>query len=257
MSYLRLRQICLVAGALEPAVSDLADILGLAICYRDPNVARYGLVNALLPLGDSFLEVVAPTRPGTAAGRYLERRGGDGGYMVIIDCDDVERRRRRMAEIGVRIANPITHDDYVGLQLHPRDTGGAMLELNHTPGGERLDGPYHPAGPDWQRFRRRETTRALLAAELQGPAPAALAQRWGEVLERPVTRLPAGGFEIALDLGRLRFVAEADGRGEGLAALDLAVADPAPIIAAARRRGCAGDGDQVTMCGTRLNLLAG
>ncbi len=256
MSYLRLRQICLVAGALEPTLAEFAGILGLAICHRDANVARYGLVNALLPLGDSFLEVVAPTRPGTAAGRYLERRGGDGGYMVIIDCDDIERRRKHMAEIGVRIANPLRYEDYIGLQLHPRDTGGAMLELNHTPGGDSLDGPYHPAGPHWQRFRRRDTTCSLLAAELQSGDPATLARRWAKVLEREVTTGAGGTGEISLDLGTLRFVAETDGRGEGLTGLDLAVVDPATMLAAARRRGCPTAGNQLTLCGMRLRLAA-
>src|SRR5579875_2031331 len=92
MGYLRLRQICLVAAALEPALAQIEQVIGLAICHRDGNVAKYGLVNALFPVGAAFLEVVAPTREGTAAGRYLERRGGDGGYMVILDCDDIERR---------------------------------------------------------------------------------------------------------------------------------------------------------------------
>lgn len=255
MGYLRLRQICLVAGALEPAVADLSSVLGLAVCHRDVNVARYGLVNALLPLGRSFLEVVAPTRPDTAAGRYLERRGDDGGYMVILDCDDIERRRRHLGEIGVRIANPIAYQDYTGLQLHPRDTGGAMLELNHTAGGDDLDGPYHPAGPRWREFSRGETTRALLAAELQSLEPEALARRWGQVLERAVMRGPGGAPEIVLDLGRLRFVATADGRGEGLAALDIAAVDPARILATARRRGCPAQGDEITLCGIRLRLV--
>ena len=255
MGYLRLRQICLVAEALEPAIADLAAVLGLAVCYRDGNVARYGLVNALLPLGHGFLEVVAPTRPGTAAGRYLERRRGAGGYMVIIDCDDIERRRGHLAAIGVRIANPLRYDDYVGLQLHPRDTGGAMLELNRTLGGDRSDGPYHPAGPHWQDFIRTETARALLAAELQSADPEALARRWGAVLERAPMPGPAGAPEIALDVGRLRFVAASDGRGEGLGGLDIAVADPAPILAEARRRSCPVMGDQVTLCGTRLRLV--
>src|SRR5690242_10705774 len=194
-SYLRLRQICLVARALEPAIADLAHIFGLEVCYRDGNVARYGLVNALLPISSAFLEVVAPTREGTAAGRYLERRHGDGGYMVIIDCDDIERRRARMAGIGVRIANPLDYGAYAGLQLHPGDTGGAMLELNHTPGGEPLDGPYHPAGPDWQKGVRTEVTVALLAAELQGPDPERLARRWSDILERPLGRGPSGALE--------------------------------------------------------------
>ena len=52
-------------------------------------VEKYGLVNALMPIGNSFLEVVAPTREGTAAGRCLERRDGEGGYMVILECDDI------------------------------------------------------------------------------------------------------------------------------------------------------------------------
>jgi len=255
-AYLRLRQICLVARALEPAIADLAAIFGLEVCYRDGNVAKYGLVNALLPIGSAFLEVVAPTREGTAAGRYLERRQGDGGYMVIIDCDDVERRRRHVEALGVRIANPIRHDGYTGLQLHPRDTGGAMLELNHTEGGESLEGSYLPAGPRWQAHVRRDVTTALIGAVLQSPAPEALAERWGRILERPVTRAAGGTFEIGLDLGVLRFVPPADQRGEGLAALDLAVADRARVVALAERRGAARSGSEIIVCGTRFRLFA-
>lgn len=255
MGYLRLRQICLVAATLEPVLADLADILGLALCYRDGNVARYGLVNGLLPIGRAFLEVVAPTRPGTAAGRYLQRRRGDGGYMVILDCDDIERRRAHLDAIGVRIANLVRHDGYTGLQLHPRDTGGAMLELNHTDGGDDLDGAYAPAGPHWQRALRSEVATALLAAELQSPDPEALARRWSALLERPLGRDADGAPAIALDLGRLRFVRDGDGRGEGLGGLDVAVADRAGLLAAAEARGASLSGDHVTICGTRFRLL--
>jgi hypothetical protein len=159
-----------------------------------------------------------------------------------------------MSAIDVRIANPIRHDGYTGLQLHPRDTGGAMLELNHTVGGESLEGPYHPAGPDWQKAVRTEVTRALLAAELQSADPEALARRWSTILERKVTRGAGGAVEIVLDVGRLRFVAESDGRGEGLAALELDIANRETVLAAARRRGCPVEGDQVVICGTRFRL---
>ena len=53
--YMRLRQICLVAPHLEPAISDIAAIMGLSICYRDGNVAKYGLENALLPVDTILL----------------------------------------------------------------------------------------------------------------------------------------------------------------------------------------------------------
>jgi hypothetical protein len=256
MAYLRLRQICLVAPELEPAVADLAEIFGLAVCYRDGNVAKYLLVNALLPVGRCFLEVVAPTREGTAAGRYLERRQGAGGYMVIIDCDDIERRRRHVEALGVRIANPLRYETYTGLQLHPRDTGGAMLEINHTAGGESLEGPYHPAGPHWQGAVRTDVTTGWRAAVLQSAEPLRLAERWAAILERRVTTGPGGEPRIALDLGALRFVPLADRRGEGLAGIDLEAAAAPRILAQAERRGCARSGNEITVCGTRFSLSA-
>ena len=91
-SYLRLRQICLVAPHLEPVIPDIAGIMGLNVCYRDGNVAKYGLENALLPVDTILLEVVAPTQAGTAAGRFLDKTGGRGGYMAIFCCDDPDAR---------------------------------------------------------------------------------------------------------------------------------------------------------------------
>ena len=81
--WLRLRQIALVAEKLAPVEAELTDVLGIAVCYNDPGVAHFGLENALLPIGNQLLEVVAPIQENTAGGRYLTRRGGNGGYMVI------------------------------------------------------------------------------------------------------------------------------------------------------------------------------
>jgi hypothetical protein len=86
----RLRQAVLVAAELEPVAGRLREELGLGEPYADPGVAEFGIHNAVFALGDAFLEVIAPTGPGTAAGRYLERRGGDGGYMLIFQLDDLD-----------------------------------------------------------------------------------------------------------------------------------------------------------------------
>jgi hypothetical protein len=68
---IRLRQIALVAAELEPVVTDLERAFDLEVCFRDPGVATFGLVNALLPIGTDFLEVVSPDRPGTATIRFV------------------------------------------------------------------------------------------------------------------------------------------------------------------------------------------
>ena len=160
----------------------------------------------LFPVGSSFIEIVSPTRPGTAAGRFLDRHGGRYGYMVILDCDDPGRWRARAESLGVRVANVIRHGDYFGVQLHPKDTGAAMLEFNSTVGGENPMGPYSPAGPDWQRFSRDKIARRLLAVEIECPDAGALAAKWGAIFDRPARDLGGGKYRVALDAGAINFL---------------------------------------------------
>ena len=105
---LRLRQIAGVAGDLSTVEQQICRVLGVEICYRDKGVAYFGLENALFPVGNQLLEVVAPIQEGTAGGRYIERRKGDGGYMVITQCDDHPPRRARAEALGVRIVHDLS-----------------------------------------------------------------------------------------------------------------------------------------------------
>src|SRR6201987_4805979 len=180
--YIRLRQICLVASELEPVISDIAAIMGLDVCYRDGNVEKYGLVNALLPVDTILLEVVAPFRDGTAAGRFIEKTGGRGGYMAIFFCDDPHAHGARAHAMGGRTPDRITHAPYLGVQLHPRDCRAAFIEFNHTAGSDDVLGPYPPAGPDWQKHIRKEVTLALTGVEMQSDDPNGLAAHWGRII---------------------------------------------------------------------------
>lgn len=230
---LHLRQICLVAPHLEPTVSDIAAIMGLQVCYRDPHVEAYGLENALLPVDTILLEVVAPTREGTAAGRFLDKTRGHGGYMAIFDCDDPEAAAARANALGVRTANVIDHPPYHGVQLHPRDCRAAIIELNHTTGSDDLRGPYPPAGPDWQRSIRTDMTKAVVAVELQSPQPADLAAHWGHILDVSPTTGADGHPQLELPKCVLRFV---HGEHEIISGLTFRVTDIECARSAARAR---------------------
>jgi hypothetical protein len=251
---LRLRQICLVAPHLEPSVSTICTVLGTMVSYVDPNVEKYGLINALMPFGNSFLEVVAPTRDGTAAGRYLDRRDGEGGYMVILDCDDIEPWLAHLPTVSVRVANDLDYPgEYRGLQLHPRDTGGALLEINHSHGGA-WDGPYHPAGPRWKGAHGSDAEDRIVAAELQSVDPVRLSRRWSEILQREVHD-DGGVPAIELDLGVLRFVPATDGRGKGLAGIDVKIPRHERARFAARQKEVAEEDGALMLCGTRVRLV--
>jgi hypothetical protein len=257
--WLRLRQIALVADELEPVVDDLRSIFGLEVCYRDPGVAHFGLENALFPVGNQFIEVVAPTEEGTAGGRYLERRGGPGGYMVITQCDDHAPRRRRVEELGIRIVHQFeVPNRFRNMQMHPKDTGGSFFEIDEQLGDAAHDddGPWEPAGgAGWKAAQRTDRVCGIAAAEIQADDPEKVAARWAEIAQLPVERDPAGHPALALEDARVRFVPCSDGRPEGLGGLDLRVADREAILESARKRGCLRGESKVSVCGTRFELL--
>jgi hypothetical protein len=250
---LRLRQVCLVAPHLEPAVGDIAAIMGLNVCYRDGNVAKYGLENALLPVDTILLEVVAPLQPGTAAGRFLDKTGGQGGYMAIFSCDDPDERGRNAQALGVRIANVIDHAPYHGVQLHPRDCRAAFIEFNHTEGSDDILGAYPPAGPDWQRSIRKDLTGALTAVEMQSPDPDELAGHWSRIIGVASGPLADGGTGIALPNCTLRFTR---GDSDAMTGLTFRVTDVAALRKSATARGYAVTDDAFRIAGVDFRFAA-
>ena len=243
---MRLRQIALVANELRPVEKEIEDRLGLEVCYRDPGLAAFGLRHGLYPIGDHILEVVVPKQPGTTAERFLTRRGGDGGYMVLVQTLDLDAERARVDAEGFRVV----HDGGVtqpttapgeraatihGIHLHPKDVGAAILSIDQADPPES----WGWAGYDWGYHSRTDVVDDLVAIEIQGTDPAGLAARWGRALGRTVD----GDNRIALDDADIRFVNDGDGRGDGLAAADLVATD----------RGRAGE--VVEICGFRFQLV--
>jgi hypothetical protein len=239
---LRLRQVCLVAAELEPVVDAVQRILGVQVCHRDPGVGQYGLVNALFVCGHQFLEVVAPTRDGTAAGRFLQRSGGRGGYMAIFDTHDPGRRREHAQALGIRIAHVMDHPGFFGIQLHPADCRAAMLEFDRSTGNERLDGPYWPAGPHWREQQRLDRVSGLPSIDVRSPDPEGLAAHWSRVIDAPVQRNAGGEPMLRFELGSVRFVAAPAGHAERLDALHVEVDDAERACAAADAAGCPSEG---------------
>ena len=253
---IQLRQICLVARELKPVIDDLTTILGINACYVDPGVGKFGLENTLMPVGKNFLEVVAPVEEGSAGGRYLDRRGGDGGYMVITQIDSLDNQqaiRQRALDNGVRVAWERERDGWNLCQLHPGDMIASFFEIEWDV-HEDFEGHWNPVGGlGWEDKVKQDITVDYLGVELQGPDPAELAQRWSKVGGLPVE---SKGAELSMRFNNatIRFVEAEDGRGAGLGGLDIAVKDRNHILAKAKERGCYVSDDRVDICGTRWYL---
>ena len=171
----RLRQAVLVASELEPVAEALERELGLRDPFNDPGVGEFGLRNAVYAIGDGFIEIVSPVKPDTPAGRHLERHGGDGGYMVIFQLDDLEAARRRVTDLGVRVVWQIDLPDISGTHLHPSDMRGASVSLDRPIPPES----WRWGGPDWEG---RAAPGRLAGVTMSVRDPEAVADRWDRVL---------------------------------------------------------------------------
>lgn len=247
---MRLRQIALVARELDRVVEQLCGVLGVTVSFHDPGVAVFGLCNAVMPLGDTFLEVVSPAQPGTTAERFLDRRGGDGGYMVILQSDNLDADRVRLAKLGVRIVWQMDLPDIRGTHLHPRDLGGAILSLDAAVPATS----WRWAGPGWEEAVHTDIVNAITAVEIQATDPAVVAQRWADVLACPLSRAASTEWQITLDRSSIRFVEATDGRGDGVGGFDVHVVDRERLFRNAARHGVSCSGRELTIAGTRINL---
>jgi catechol 2,3-dioxygenase-like lactoylglutathione lyase family enzyme len=248
---MRLRQIALVAHDLAAACAEITGVLGLDYAYDDPGVGKYGLCNAVFPVGTTFLEVVSPKAPGTTAERLLEKRGGDGGYMVILQVDDLAAARARVQDAGARVVDQIDRDGAAFTHIHPKDIGGAILSIDRMIPKER----WEWGGPHWTDHVRTDVSVAIVAAELQAEDPSRMASRWAAVLGRSAEKSD-GGWRIGLDEGEIRFVAVLDGRGEGLGGFDVAVRSPSDARRHAQAMGLLDPKGQIMLSGTRVRLVA-
>ena len=228
---MRLRQIAIACKDVDAVAADLATVFGLRVAYRDPHIIHYGLENAILPAGAAFIELLAPVRPDASAARFLARRGGDAGYMLIFQVGDVAAERARIAGLGVRVVDDLENPDYRAAHFHPNDFGGVLASVDEQKiVADHLDpyGDWRPAGADW-RDALTPDVRDLTGATLASSDPAGLAARFSELLARPL----AEPWRLPLDRGELRFVA-GEASGTAISAIELQVADPAAAMARAR-----------------------
>ena len=237
---MRLRQLVIAARDGEKVAEDLKHVLSLGEPFPDPGVGTFGLENAVFAIGDQFLEVIWPVAETAPAERFLQRNG-DGGYMVILQTDDLETLRARADETGIRRVWNSDHEQIAATHFHPADIGGAILSV---------DTPVPPeswlwGGPDWES---RSVPGKFTGAEFISRDAKRLRARWSGFLGVLVE-----GDAVTLSDADLRMV---QGDTDALAQFDIAVPDPAAVLQRAKARGLPVSGTAVTIGGTRLALSA-
>jgi hypothetical protein len=231
---MRLRQIAFMAHKIAPVQALLEQVFGLKVAFRDPAVAVFGLANVVMPVGGEFLEVLEPIRADASGARYLRRRGGDAGYMVILQDADALAHRARLEAEGVRVIAKSRDGRYRYTHFHPGDCAGVLLSIDSVDGDtdwRASQSDWPPAHDHWRDFPS-EVSVGITSVSIQSRDPAAAAQRWSALLD-----CPANGTDIALSPGMIRFVPAIDADGTGVVAMDIRVRDVNAVRVAAEAVG--------------------
>ena len=240
-----IRQIVMVSSLRDPIVSDLNKLFGLEVAFNDPGVGHFGLENAVMPLGTDFLEVVSPIEENTTAGRYLDKRGGDGGYMVIIQVDDFDKTKSLVHDNEIEIVWDTDLPEAKAIHLHPKQMGGAIVSLDWMNPKES----WKWAGPEWNKYIT-DDIKGIDGVEIQANNPEEMFNRWKDILD--ASNISESEKKIYLDNTWISFTDE-DDRGSGISAFSLITDNKELLISKAKEFGFLQE-DNIVIGGVKFYL---
>jgi methylmalonyl-CoA/ethylmalonyl-CoA epimerase len=118
-------ELSVVVRDLEAAVKRYTRLFGLTVHHRGES-KEFGFKNAILPTGIGHIELLQPTDPDKAVGRFLARHG-EGVYLVGFECRDIPGAVARLKHEGARVDDHRPDIAWV----HPQDAHGVFVELRH------------------------------------------------------------------------------------------------------------------------------
>ena len=131
---MKINHIGIATKGIDEALKFWADSLGLENVHTEV-VEDQKVRVAMLPLGESRVELLEPTSQDSPISKFLEKRGG-GIHHIAVEVDDINAALERLRAAGNRL---IDEKPRLGAEgclvafVHPSSTNGVLLELVQTP----------------------------------------------------------------------------------------------------------------------------
>lgn len=253
--YTRLRQVVVAANDIQMVVEVFENVLGLRVCERSATIIDYGLVNAVLSVNGMFLEIVSPAKKGSAVERFLEKSNGIGGYMLCLDTSYMSKVKENIKRNNYRMVIEKSEASGDSIQVHPRDVGGTLLAIDQQNGSDDVFGYYAYAREDWQKTIRTDVTVGIESATISGPDYHEVAERWSQLLDRPLEVISNSQSKIPLEFGSIEFSWEPHLAASIFTGIRLSVRRPERVIENARKYNCPIDGNAFFFSGIWFSLV--
>jgi methylmalonyl-CoA/ethylmalonyl-CoA epimerase len=131
----KIEHVALAVSDMDAAIAHYRDVWGLEVENRE-RVEDQGVEEAMLPVGDSHIQLLAPTGPETTVARFLDRRG-EGLHHIAYEVDDLEDVLDELKSKGMALIDETPREGGRGHKVafvHPQDNRGLLVELIQRPG---------------------------------------------------------------------------------------------------------------------------
>lgn len=130
---MKINHLGIATKGIEDALKFWGDALGLENVHTEV-VEDQKVRIAMLPLGESRIELLEPTSEDSPISKFLEKRGG-GIHHVAIEVEDIAESLAKLKSHGMRLIDETPRIGAEGCLvafIHPSSSNGVLLELVQT-----------------------------------------------------------------------------------------------------------------------------
>jgi methylmalonyl-CoA/ethylmalonyl-CoA epimerase len=133
----KIAHIAIAVPDLEAAAKFYAEQLGLKLTGKE-TVPHRKVTVGFIQIGETKIELVQPDAPDAPVAKFIAERG-PGLHHICFEVDDVDAEFQRLSGAGVKIVDPAPQPGADGTKtffIHPKATGGVLIELNQPAKGQ-------------------------------------------------------------------------------------------------------------------------
>jgi methylmalonyl-CoA/ethylmalonyl-CoA epimerase len=130
----RIHHIAVLVDNIEGSLEFWQAILGIVPSHISDYPQEDARI-AFLPLGESEIELVQPTKADSALSRFMEKRGA-GMHHLCLEVDNLREWMDKLSSRNVQLINEqprVGEDGRLYAFVHPKSTGGVLVELYQLP----------------------------------------------------------------------------------------------------------------------------
>lgn len=130
---MKINHLGIATKGIAEALKFWEDALGLENVHTEV-VEEQKVRVAMLPLGESRVELLEPTSEDSPISKFLEKRGG-GIHHIAVEVENIEEALAKLKAQGMRLIDETPKTGAEGCLVafvHPGATGGVLLELVQT-----------------------------------------------------------------------------------------------------------------------------